>query len=148
MALNWKVLAKLGAIPPQAWDAVIPHGPVGHLWGGVTYVHFGDEAGLNPQPLPPRNVLTGARILEAIVLGRVAAGATADAFLMDIDDWCGTGWPKRWPLPPKAREWDESLVFAGAAAAAAQLAAQYDHFPEMQDALVKATEQLADRAAR
>ena len=35
------------------------------------------------------------------------------------------------------------MVFAGAALAAAGLAAQYDHAPEMQEALGKAAEQLA-----
>ena len=38
------------------------------------------------------------------------------------------------------------MVFAGAALAAAQLADQYDHVPEMQEALGAAASRLADQA--
>ena len=54
-----------------------------------------------------------------------------------------TSWPK--PKPPKG--WDDGLVFAGAALAAASLADQYDHAPELQEALGAAAEPARRQAA-
>ncbi len=148
MAVNWKILAKLVSIPPEAWDAIIPHGPVN---ARVVTRRF-DAVALNPQPLPPHESVVGAQLLEnvlvsaIIIVGGKGAGEGAGALRAEIDDWCGTGWPRKWPQPKPRRGWDESLVFAGAAVAAASLAEQYDHAPEMQEALGAAAEQLAEAA--
>ncbi len=145
MEASWKFLAKIGAIPASAWDAIIPHGPV----QGRLVHRLGAEAALNPQPLPPVEAQIGAVQLENLLVSAIiivgGRGGTS-AFMEDIDDWCGTGWPRKWPRPKSATDWDESVVFAGAALAAAGLADQYDHAPEMQEALGKAAEQLAERA--
>ncbi|GIL35079.1 hypothetical protein LG324_19500 [Phycicoccus jejuensis] len=144
MAVSWKALAHVVRIPPQAWDAIVPHGPAWSVVGRF------DEVELNPQPLPPREAAIGARMLESllwtsiiIVGGRDGGGR---ALLDEIDDWCGTGWPKKWPKPKPRHDWDEGQLFTGAALAAAALAEQYDHDPEMQDVLGAAAERLLERA--
>jgi hypothetical protein len=148
MAISWKVLSTFVSIPSEAWDWLVPHGPA-----TASVVHRrGDAVSLNPQPLPPREAVVGARLLENVLVSAIIivsgrdAGEGAGALRTEIDDWCGTGWPRRWPRPKQAEGWDESQVFAGAALAAAGLAAQYDHFPEMQEALGAAAEQLAEAA--
>jgi hypothetical protein len=96
--------------------------------------------------------VVGAQLLEnvlvsaIIVVGGKGAGEGAGVLRAEIDDWCGTGWPGKWPRPKPPKGWDESQVFAGAALAAAALADQYDHSPEMQEALGAAAEQLAEAA--
>lgn len=150
MAVNPTVLAMLGKVLPQAWDAIVPHGPIDRF--RVRFgARLGDEVALNPQPLPPgpAEVYVGAHLLNAIVTnGIIVIGGQPESVLSEIDDWCGTGWPRRWPHPPKDVSWDDHLVFAGAAAAAANLATQYEHFPEMQEVLARAAEALADRAVQ
>lgn len=147
MAQNWKALARLGLIPPRAWDAVIPHGPV--LAGAA---RRGDAVALNPQPLPPVEAEVGADLMRGVLYGAIIVvggrGASPGAALLEeIDDWCGTGWPRRWPRPKPPRGWDDGQVLAAAAVTAAGLAAQYDHDPEMQEALGAAAERLMDAAA-
>ncbi|HYN66636.1 MAG TPA: hypothetical protein VES93_07080 [Ornithinibacter sp.] len=148
MAVNWRVLAKFVSIPPEAWDAIIPHGPV----TARVVPRRVDAVALNPQPLPPHESVVGAQLLEnvlvsaIIIVGGKGAGEGAGVLRAEIDDWCGTGWPGKWPRPKQRRDWDQSLVFAGAALAAASLAEQYDHAPEMQEALGAAAEQLAEAA--
>jgi len=146
--ISWKILAKLGAIPPEAWDWIVPQGPVSaHVVNRRL-----DAVALNPQPLPPHESAVGARLLEnvlvsaIIVVGGRDAGEGAAMLRAEVDDWCGTGWPHKWPRPRTPKGWDDTQVFAGAALAAASLAAQYDHAPELQEALGAAAEQLAEAA--
>lgn len=148
-AVSWKVLSTFVNIPPQALDAIHPHGPVSaQLFG-----RRGDAVSLNPQPLPPLEAVVGAQLLEnvlvsaIIIVGGRGAGEAAGLLRAEIEDWCGTGWPGKWPRPKSPRGWDDSQVFAGAALAAASLAGQYDHSPDMQEALGAAAEQLAEAAA-
>jgi len=145
---SWRFLAKINAIPPQAWDAIIPKGRVhARLLDRV-----GEMVTLNPQPLPPHESVIGARLVQSltssaiIVVGGREPGSAGGALLAEIDDWCGTGWPRRWPRPRPPQGWDEGMVFAGAALAAAQLADQYDHLPQMQEALGTAASRLAEQA--
>lgn len=149
MAVNWKILAQFVKIPPQAWDYIIPKGPI----HGSFTPRLGEHVALNPQPLPPHEAVVGARLLEnvltsAIIIqgGRGGSGDAGRMLMTEIEDWCGTGWPGKWPKPKGLDGWDDSLVFAGAALAAAGLADQYDHNPEMQEALGAAAEQLAGAA--
>lgn len=128
-------------IHPEAWDAIIPR----YVGAGR---RFGDEVALNPQPLPPRDPEVGARLL-ADLLDRaiIVVGGREDVtgrFLADVEDWCGTGWPRWFPKPPPP-PWgrDEREVFTGAALQAAVLAGQFEHHPELQEALLAAAEQLA-----
>jgi len=147
-AVNWKILAKFVSIPPEAWDAIIPHGPAVR---SVVNSRL-DAVALNPQPLPPHESVVGAQLLEnvlisaIIIVGGKGAGEGAAVLRSEIDDWCGTGWPHKWPKPKQRKGWDEGMVFAGAALAAANLAGQYDHAPDLQEALGAAAEQLAEAA--
>lgn len=145
MAVNWKVLARMGHIPPQAWDALIPQGPI------LSAVHGrGEAVALNPQPLPPLEAVVGAQLLQNVLTGAIIVvggrEGAGERLLEDIDDWCGTGWPRKWPWPRPPEGWDEGEVFLGAAVAAAGIAEQYAHDAEMQDALGAAAERLMDRA--
>jgi hypothetical protein len=150
MAVSWKALSRLTKIPPEAWDWIVPQGPV----AARVVTRRTDAVSLNPQPLPPHESVVGAALLEnvlvsaIIIVGGRGQGDGAGALRAEIDDWCGTGWPGRWPRPKPHKGWDDSLVFSGAALAAAALADQYDHAPEMQEALAAAAEQLAEASQR
>lgn len=102
-------------------------------------------------PRPPHEAAVGAALVgrllgsATVVVGR-GAQSPGRAFLAEVDAWCGRGWPRRWPRP-KPRGWDDGLMFAGAALYAAHLAAQYEHDPDLQEALGAAVDQLAAQAA-
>ncbi|MFC7490439.1 MULTISPECIES: hypothetical protein [unclassified Knoellia] len=108
---------------------------------------------LNPQPLPP--VDAGRLLLQVMARGIIVIGGrdgdAREAFMADIEDWCGTGWPRRWPQPsPPARDAHlreqaipETLL--GGALAAAELSASYRE-GEMQDFFAKVADQLTDAA--
>lgn len=137
----------------RIWE-VVGGGPQGP--GG------GSRVSLNPQPIPPGvagrivfNAMAGAII---IVGGR---GKTAQsAFIEDIEDWCGTKWPRRWPWPgpgpfpepepepdPRAARGADIHVQAmlGGALAAAELAASYPE-GDLRGLFNKASEQLTEAA--
>ncbi len=156
-------LGLVAAIRPAAYD-VIPRGPlrsaveqrgiivVGGLeQRGIIVIGGVEQVALNPQPLPPKESFAVGAQLTHLVLGAALAGGadSAGAFLAEVDDWCGTGWPRRWPFPwPPEPEPDprwRADVFLGAALAAADLAGHYPE-GEMQDALGKAAEQLLEQA--
>lgn len=60
---------------------------------------------LNPQPLPPAELFLVASAELAHDIGRLAVetdlthGGGVDLVRQLVDDWCGTGWPRRWPFP-------------------------------------------------
>lgn len=113
----------------------------------------GDLVSLNPQPLPP--VDAGRLLLQAMARGIIIiAGrddAAREAFFADLDDWCGTGWPKHWPRPPQPgpypdpREDLSREALLGGALAAAEIAVAYPE-GEMQDLFAKAADQLTAAA--
>ena len=143
-------LGLVAAIKPEAYD-VIPRGPLkGVAQRGIIVVGGVEQVSLNPQPLPPKEgIAVGAQLVH-LVLGAALAGGGRDfggMFLSEVDDWCGTGWPRRWPWPPVPEpdpRW-RSDVFLGAALATAEIGA---HYPSgaMQDVLGKATEQFLEQA--
>ena len=148
MAVNWKILAKFVSIPPEAWDAIIPHGPaVGHVVNSRL-----DAVALNPQPLPPHESVVGAQLLEnvlisaIIVVGGKGAAREPPCCAPRSTTGAARAGRSKWPKPKPPKGWDEGLVFAGAALAAANLAGQYDHAPDLQEALGAAAEQLAEAA--
>lgn len=111
---------------------------------------------LNPQPLPP--VDSGRALLLLAARGIIIVGGRDEsahhAFLEDIDDWCGTGWPRRWPFPgpipePDPRgDWRKEIkqsTLLGGALAAAELASRYPA-GELNDLFTKASEQLTEAA--
>jgi len=145
-------LGLVAAIKPAAYD-VIPRGPLkAGAERAIIVVGGLEQVALNPQPLPPQeSVAVGAQLVH-LVFGAALAGGGQDfagAFLAEVDDWCGTGWPRRWPFPwPPEPEPDprwRSEVFLGAALAVADIAG---HYPagEVQDVLGKAVEQFLDQA--
>ncbi|MBC9226500.1 hypothetical protein GL325_09220 [Aeromicrobium sp. 636] len=109
---------------------------------------------LNPQPLPPAE--SGRLLLALMARGIIIVSGRDEgaqrAFLEDIEDWCGTGWPRRWPRPkpgtfPDPRQELDPSVLLGGALAAAELAASYPA-GEMQDLFEKAADQLTEAALR
>lgn len=140
-------LALIIALIPQAAD-VIPRGPQRVDFSRLTP---GSEVSLNPQPLPPKELQIGARLMNNLVAAALAQDSgIADSFIRDIDDWCGTGWPRRWPkhFPvggPQPDPWQPRLVLLGGALAAADIAAHYDD-PATVEVLDRAVEMLTDRA--
>lgn len=153
MSHIWKLLAAVGKVPAEAWDAVFPQGPElvavdPPQWRQATGVgrRRGDEVWLNPQPLPPHEaavgaVLVGRLLSSAIIVVGGSEESPGRRFLVEIADWCGTGWPRKWPQP-QTPDWDADLMFTGAALHAAHLAAHYDHNHDIQNALGVAVEQL------
>ena len=117
----------------------------------------GDAVSLNPQPLPPhRGGASGA------AAAREPCSVSADhhrrrpgrrsrrarSLRAEIEDWCGTGWPRQWPKPKPPKGWDDSQVFAGAALAAADLGRRSTTTPRScRTPLGAAAEQLAEAAA-
>ncbi|WP_454296451.1 hypothetical protein [Salana multivorans] len=148
-------LARAGAfkIPPAAWDALIPKSfrevaaTRGIIIIGGRQVDV-DLVALNPQPIPPGELEIGASLVTEVVRSAIASAGTdgqegAAKFLSyEIDDWCGTGWPHKWPKPkPKL---DDRLVLLGGALAAAELAAGFEG--AMAEALGTAIDQLVNTA--
>jgi hypothetical protein len=97
-----ELLALIGRIHPGIWDAIIPHGPRVRVVSGL------EQAGLNPQPLPPREAFFRGAAEMAHEVTRVAVateengGGSSPAFVSEIvDGWCGTPWPRTrpWPWP-------------------------------------------------
>lgn len=136
----------LAHINNKVWE-VVGGGPLG-LSPAVI-------AGLNPQPLPPVDggrspvsyAATGYGQLVVMAASSIGSGEVGGrSFLEDIDDWCGTGWPRRWPWPPKDVDRDDLVSLQlGAGIAAAQIAAGYEDgaMREMFDA---AADRLFDAA--
>lgn len=115
--------------------------------------HRGDLVALNPQPLPP--IEAGRLLLQVMARGIIVIGGrdadAREAFLADIEDWCGTGWPRHWPRPPQPAPYPDPhdhvqpSELLGGALAAAELAASYPE-GELQDLFAEAADQLTDAA--
>ena len=133
----------------RVWE-VVGGGPLG------LRRYRGDVSSLNPQPLPP--VDSGRALLFLVARGIIIVGGRDEgahhAFLEDIDDWCGTGWPRRWPFPGPIPEPDprrdrredvKQSTLLGGALAAAELASRYPA-GELNDLFTKASEQLTEAA--
>lgn len=137
---------------PKIWE-VVGGGPLG-LSPAVI-------AALNPQPLPPKwqseqRYSAPPVSYTAIGFGQMAMMATAAvaqgedgarSLMSDVDDWCGTGWPRKWPWPPPRdldRE-DHVSMLLGAGMAAAYVAAGYEDGP-MREMFDGAANQLFDAA--
>jgi hypothetical protein len=141
-------LAIIGRIPPQAWDAIIPHG------ARVSVRNPAELVALNPQPLPPREayLVAAAEMAHSVASLAVEADVRGEqsGFVSEfIDDWCGTPWPKKWPWPwpgpgegPDPEPWIETgraigaIVFASVGARLGE--------GELGTALLEGAEQLAE----
>lgn len=108
MAQSYAFLRLLARLDARLWEVVHPHLPVLHDAANVRG-RF-DQVELNPQPLPPREVVR----LATLEVARAAADAAIAAQLAGRDarevldqvaeDWCGTPtgaipWPRHWPHP-------------------------------------------------
>ncbi|MEU6191909.1 hypothetical protein [Nocardia sp. NPDC047038] len=99
-----QLLAILARLHPAVWDAIVPHSPARRH-----AVSTRQQAGPNPQPLPPgQEFLIGAAELAHDLVRTAtsldtAANAEPDVAAVFIsavtDEWCGTPWPAKWPLP-------------------------------------------------
>ena len=141
-------LTVIGRIPPEAWDAIVPHG---HR---VSIRNVADLVSLNPQPLPPRAsyLVAAAEMAHSVAGLAVAADVRGEQsrFVSEfIDDWCGTPWPKKWPWPwpgphgaPDPEPWVETgraigaIVFASVGARLGE--------GELSAALIEGAERLAE----
>jgi hypothetical protein len=147
-----RLAAVFGKIPPEAFDAIFPHGPVIRQ----------RAAELNPQPLPPKGrlLLASAAVAQEIASAAVSAqasgsGSAARLVASAIDDWCGTRpphipipWPGPWPFPwppePEPHpEWDIGLMRVVGALSLASVASRMGE-GEARDALAKGAEQLLE----
>lgn len=135
-------LTILSSLPPEAFDALFPHGPRRARPGGGRLVLLDDLdlVALNPQPLPPRERFLVASAELAHALGRLVVekdlmvGGGADTLRELVDDWCGTGWPRRWPFPwpgpgPGPRP-DEADLAGGRLAGALVMASLAGRMPD------------------
>ena len=140
-------LALIIALNPKAAD-VIPRGPLRQEFVAVSYAA---EVALHPQPLPPAGVVVGARLMNKITAAALASGrGFSGQFADDLDDWCGTGWPRRWPkkdpvFGPHPEPWAVAQTFLGGMLAAAEISA-HDDDPDGIGAFDKAIEMLGDAA--
>ncbi len=128
-------LAFLAHLNPRIWEVV---------GGGPAFRRVADAVALNPQPLPPAEL--GYHQVVAMGVAAIAAGdGGARTFMQDLDDWCGTGWPRRWPRPKKLDAEEIRDVLLGAAFGAAHLAGGYEG-GEMGEAFTAAAKQAFDAA--
>ncbi len=99
------LLRLLARLNPQLEDALHPHLPLVAVAAGRA-----DLVTLNPQPLPPLELLRvavaqTARSVADTAIAVQAGGRQVGPFLAQIaDEWCGTTpgtipWPRRWPRP-------------------------------------------------
>jgi hypothetical protein len=93
------LLSIIARIHPEAWDFIVAHTPA------VRPASAAERQSLNPQPLPPREAfVAGAaelahELVRQAVVMEATGGAGASFVIDEIDDWCGSGWPRHWPFP-------------------------------------------------
>jgi len=155
-----RLLTVLGRIPPEAWDAIIPHGRRTHV--AFHSVSRATQVELNPQPIPPGHELlfASAEVAQQIANAAVATEAAGTdgagrLVMRAVDDWCGTGrphlpipWPGQWPFPwPPGPEphpdWDVRAAQVVGALSLASVASRLGE-GEAREALSKGAEQLLE----
>lgn len=148
-----RMLSLLGRIRPEIFDVFPPHGHRAHLLSRF------ESVALNPQPLPPRWMLAASdlagyiagAVLESELRGEGEPGWVAEV----VDDWCGTGWPRRLPIPlpgprgegPQPEPWDVAAAQVTAAVAFASLAARLAP-SGAQETFARLAESLAEASSR
>ncbi|MFF4850526.1 hypothetical protein [Streptomyces sp. NPDC001194] len=108
-----RILELIAHLDPRLWEILHPHQPV--LAAQVVHSANPDpETRLNPQPLPPRDLLRLAiqstvNSVATTAIAVQAAGQNAQEVLQEVgDDWCTPvddrlPWPRHWPSPPLSR---------------------------------------------
>jgi hypothetical protein len=115
---------------PEPWQFVLAsilakHPELYDLIGGGHTHSLGDEAALNPQPLPPRfayltsvvqAVTSRAELFQEIIDATAREGEQQGIIIVSgylerfADDFCGTGFRPRWPFPwPPPPWWADEL---------------------------------------
>ncbi|KRE42721.1 hypothetical protein [Knoellia sp. Soil729] len=144
----------LASFDDRVWE-VVGGGPQ-----GLRVHQRGDDASLNPQPLPPHEA--GRQLMSLMARGIIIVSgrdqSAQNAFFEDVEDWCGTSWPRRWPwlgpgpVPePDAEHGTERglrddfrrSALVGGALAAAEIAARYPS-GELRDVFEKAAQRLTE----
>src|SRR3954447_20121023 len=103
MAQSYASLQLLARLDPRLWEPLHPHLPVLGLAAGVRG-RF-DQVELNPQPLPPREVVRLATVeaaravADAAIAARLAGRDAREVLDQVAEDWCGTPtgripWPR------------------------------------------------------
>lgn len=131
----WRFLALITEIPPHAWDALVPRGRV---HAGVV-----DRVGELVGRLPDSGIGAHPAVLGARTLQGLTTAVHVTDLLDEVDAWCETGWPRRFTEEPSSGHWEPTMVFAGAALAAARIA---DRRPEHSALFAEAAHRLARRA--
>jgi hypothetical protein len=123
---GWKIGTVLGPGDPEPWRLILAsllarHPELFDVIGGGPMMNPGDEASLNPQPLPPRyayltsvvqTVTSRAELLQEIAdateqQGIIIVSGYLEKFAEEI---CGNGFRLRWPFPwPPPPWWAEEL---------------------------------------
>lgn len=88
------LLYLLAKIKPEAWDAIIPHGPKVSV-GARDYLIALAIKGLSAELKAPAAVKKLTDIQKRLA-GHAAGRLEAD---FDDDNWCGTPWPRPFPWP-------------------------------------------------
>ncbi|MFD8790885.1 hypothetical protein [Streptomyces vinaceus] len=108
-----RILELIAHLDPRLWELLYPHQPV--LAAQVVRSAESDpETRLNPQPLPPRDLLrlaihSTANSVAVTAVAVHAAGQNVQKVLQEVgDDWCTPvdgrlPWPRHWPAPPLSR---------------------------------------------
>jgi hypothetical protein len=115
---------------PEPWRLVLAsilarHPELFDILGGGPILNPGDEASLNPQPLPPRyayltavvrTVTSRAELLQEMADATAREGEQQGIIIVSgylerfVDDFCGTEFRPRWPFPwPPPPWWAEEL---------------------------------------
>jgi hypothetical protein len=109
MPRSFDLLRLIARLDPTLEDAIHPNVPL--LRTAIrSGARFGDEVALNPQPLPPRELLRMETVAVARAVAEAAiaaqfAGRDAREVLQEVgEDWCLTrpgtiAWPRHWPHP-------------------------------------------------
>ena len=148
-----RMLSLLGHIRPEIFDVYPPHSHRAHLQSRF------DAVALNPQPLPPRWLVAASElsghiaeaVLDADLRGEDRPGWVSEV----VDDWCGTGWPRRLPIPlpgprgegPQPDPWDVAAAQLAGAVAFASLAARLGG-GGAQETFARLAESLAEASSR
>jgi hypothetical protein len=152
---NIALLEILARLNPRIYEIIHPHVPV--LVGGFGPLAEVDEVELNPQPLPPREVVAAAMLARRLGDAAVLVNAQTQGgqgFLQEIvDEWCGTRGPRPWPpgwphvVEPDPHPWDVAQVFAVASLVFAGFAASLED-GQLREAFRAAADTTGERAVK
>lgn len=142
--MDQRLLSIIVKVPPEAWDAIVPMGPLRERFATERVGAQLDKFALNPRTVS--SAVMGARLVHAMFASNPPTKAGMSAFVEDLDNWCGTGYPRWWVKPPRGPRFDVTEFFLGAGLATLALAAGFEHNPELQTELGERGERLLAQA--